>query len=359
MNSPRPVIEEAGQIVPDTQVPFNALDQAFMQAARRSGSTRFSFQLADRAFSVNVAGRALGQSIRRAFEHLDPAQHAEPHLTIDVWDQTEAGQPFMTAGRGESSGPAILLRTSGDGRYVGEERRQGSQWIDRRTNRIVGCTLSAEQRFLDERARPFHKLLSLWLQDQGIQFIHAGLVAVNGHGVLFAGHGGAGKSTSSIACLRAGFKYLGDDFIGLRQDEGGTFTGYGLFATCLLNEHHIKRFPDLLPYAHKAHQEGEDKVVLYLGDAFPSSLADRTPIAALVLPRVVDSDKTRFRPASRFEALMAVAPTSVMYLPRPNATAFHRLATLVEKVPAYWLELGRNVDDIPGCVERLAAASRP
>lgn len=344
-------------MVPDDQIPFKLLDRGFSAALKRSGNaTRFNFQLAGRTCSVTVVGSALGQSIRRAFEHLEPATRSEPDLTIDVWDQTEAGQSFMATGRGDESGPGIVLRTSRDGRYVGEERRQGSHWIDRRANRIVGCTLSAGDRFLDERARPFHKLLSLWLEDQQIQFIHAGLISVHGQGILFAGHGGAGKSTSSIACLRAGFQYLGDDFIGLRQDLPGTFTGYGLFATCLLNEHHIKRFPDLLPHAHHAYHAEEDKVVLYLADAFPSSLADETRISALVLPRVVDSDDTRFRPATQVEALMAVAPTSVMYLPRPSAKAFHRLAALVETVPAYWLELGRNVAEISGCVERLAEA---
>ncbi len=360
MRSPQSISQALDPVVPDRLVPFPDLHRGFAAALQGTGNrTQFSFLLAGRICSVTVVGGALGRSVRRAFEHLEPAPGAEPDLTVEIWDQTEAGQPFDTVGRAGDAGPGILLRTSPDGRYVGEERRQGSHWIDRQTNRIVGCTVSAGQRFLDERARPFHKLLSLWLEDQEIQFIHAGLIAIDGKGILFAGHGGAGKSTSSIACLRAGFQYLGDDFIGLRQDVPGTFTGYGLFATCLLNEHHIRRFPDLLAHAHRPYHPEEDKVVLYLADAFPRSLAATTRIAALVLPRVVDSETTRFRPATRTEALMAVAPTSVMYLPRPSAKAFHRLAALVETVPAYWLELGRHVDEIPGCVERLARDAAP
>jgi hypothetical protein len=41
--------------------------------------------------------------------------------------------------------------------------------------------------------------------------VHAGCVALNGHGVLLCGDSGAGKSTLSYACARAGWTYIGDD----------------------------------------------------------------------------------------------------------------------------------------------------
>jgi hypothetical protein len=41
--------------------------------------------------------------------------------------------------------------------------------------------------------------------------IHAGCVSLNGHGVLLCGDAGAGKSTLSYACARAGWTYTSDD----------------------------------------------------------------------------------------------------------------------------------------------------
>jgi len=63
---------------------------------------------------------------------------------------------------------------------------------------------------------------------------------------------------------------------------------------------------------------------------------------------------TTFRPATRAQTLMAIAPTSVMLLPRPNRAAFDRLTRLVQNTPSYWLELGRRVDLIPDAVRALA-----
>ena len=94
--------------------------------------------------------------------------------------------------------------------------------------------------------------------------------------------------------------------------------------------------------------------MLYLTDAFPDCLCQRSTIDALVLPKVVDSDTTTFRRATPVETLKAIAPTSVMMLPRPNRAAFERLVELVQTTPGYWLELGRRIEAIPEAVCALA-----
>ncbi len=120
------------------------------------------------------------------------------------------------------------------------------------------------------------------------------------------------------------------------------------------NVDHLKRFPDLQRFSHPPNYPYEDKCVLYLTEAFPGCLQTRSSIDAIALPRVVDSELTTFRPATRAETLRAIAPTSVMQLPRPNRAAFERLVELVQAVPSYWLELGRRVDLIPDVVRTLA-----
>jgi hypothetical protein len=44
-----------------------------------------------------------------------------------------------------------------------------------------------------------------------------------------------------------------------------------------------------------------------------------------------------------------------MFLPSPSVQAFSRLSRLVERIPCFVLELGRDVDRIPGAVRQLAA----
>src|SRR6185369_13029821 len=52
----------------------------------------------------------------------------------------------------------------------------------------------------DLRAHPGAFALSAWLAGQGLQVMHAAAVAFGGRGVLLVGPGGAGKTTSALAC---------------------------------------------------------------------------------------------------------------------------------------------------------------
>jgi hypothetical protein len=359
------------QILAEDEIPFDRMASLFEEAAA-GGHDELRLNVAGHPVRLRIAGSRWATIVRQAMGHLiDPEGHAgsvgrprsqgheatgwsaASELRIDAWDAAETGVPMMPAAQSELSAPPILMRTSTDGAQVGEERPHSLVWMDRNERRIVGCVSDTGLLNLDERARPFHKLISAWLEDHSVQVVHSGLIECNNKGILFVGNGGAGKSTSSIACLRAGMRYLGDDFIGLGL-ESDQFVGYGLYATCLLNVHHIERFPDLRPLGHAPNHASEDKFVLYLQRSFPQSLQRQVHIHALVLPRVVDRDFAVLRPASRMAALKAIAPTSVMYLPRPNRTAFERLAMLVEKTPCFWLELGRNIDSIPAVVRGLA-----
>jgi hypothetical protein len=348
------------QIIPVDRVPFGLLEAGFARAraAAPAAATQIDIRIADFVVRVETVGAELAATMRRAFSHLiTTAGTQPPDLTICAWDEAATG--VSVAGqysdeRRRNDDVEILLKVSEDGRYVCEQRDLSVSWLDTASSRILSCIASAQCQYLDERARPFHKLISAWLDERGIQFVHAGLISAGGTGVLFVGNGGAGKSTSSVACLRAGLGYLGDDFVGI-EDTGGSYTGHGLFSSCLLNVHHLQRFPDLQPHAVPAHQDFEDKSILYLAEVFPGSLRRSVSIAAIMVPRVMHRPETTYRRASKIEALFAIAPTSVMFLPRPSQKAFDRVAELVERVPAYWLELGSDIDKIPDAVKALAA----
>jgi hypothetical protein len=350
------------QIIPAEKVPFALLETGFARACEAvPGAVRqLDIGIAGFHLRIRVAGRDLAATIRRAFSHLVAPTAQQADLTISVWDEAETGVTVpdqYSRNRRRADDVEILLKVSADGRYVCEQRDLSISWLDTTSNRIVSCVASAHCQYLDERARPFHKLVAAWLDERDIQFVHAGLIGSGDTGILFVGNGGAGKSTSSVACLRAGMGYLGDDFVGIEQ-RGDTYTGHGLFSSCLLNVHHLRRFPDLRPHAVQAHQDFEDKSILYLGEVFPDCLRQSVSIGAIMLPRVVDREGTSYRQASKAEALFAIAPTSVMLLPRPSQKAFDRVAEMVERVPAYWLELGSDIDGIPSAVGALAKEVR-
>jgi hypothetical protein len=351
---PKSRMETPQSIVAADQIPFAQMREAFARAAR-PGCVHRRYRVAGYVVDLRIVGEQLAVEVSRAFAHLETADTGRPALTIEVWDEAAAGVTGPRDWTGQPENLQVMLKASADGRFVCEHRPQGIALLDRLAHRIVACTSSADRRRLDERARPFHRLLSMWLTDRGIHFVHAGLVSVEGRGILLGGHGGAGKSTSSVACLRAGHRYLGDDHIALERLTDGSFRGYGFYASCLLELNHMHRFAELLPHALRPHYVGEDKAVFYFNELFPGAIHHSTRIDVIALPKVVDCFEARAERASKAETLMALAPNSVMQLTVPTAAGFHTLADLVDSVPSYRLYIGRDIDRIPDALCRMAS----
>src|SRR5262249_58368179 len=60
---------------------------------------------------------------------------------------------------------------------------------------------------------PLKTILGWWFDRPDRQLLHAGAVGAGEAGVLLAGAGGAGKSTTALLCVDAGLRYAGDDYV--------------------------------------------------------------------------------------------------------------------------------------------------
>lgn len=326
-------------------------------AARQVAAIREQFyRVAGRVIRVRIAGPALADQLEKPMEHLrvEPTEET-PMLTIDVWHEAETGIGRPSPNLDSALGPYGIMTASEDRRFVAEKRAHSMSWLDRHTGHAVVWISSLTQLHLDERARPFHRFLALRLGEQGVQFIHAGLVTWQGRGALFTGRGGSGKSTASICCLLSGLGYLGDDFVGLESGEDGVFRGHSLYGTALTTLGHMTRFPSLAAVCVAANHTYEEKSLAWLRELPGATFEDSTTITAIVMPRVVDSEDTTYDRASARDALLSLAPTSVLYLPAAGPRAIDRLAALVERVPRFRLLLGRDVSQIPERVKELLA----
>jgi len=322
-----------------------------------SGRLRSAFTIAGRTIHLIVAGDQLGNALAHPFAHLPPgSETVEPDLTISAKDRSESGPPLIDS---YASGRAWNYRghrvtASPDGRFVAHFIEQsGSVWcLDRMTRRITGFAEGGDRLTLFERGKTAQLLLPFWLETQRLELIHAALIARNGRGVLVAGPNGAGKSTSALSCLIAGFDYLGDDYIVLEGNPHEGFQGHSVYGCAFLEPHHLPRFPALIPYAISGPYPSEVKRLVLLRQAYPAQLAASARLQFLLLPRI-GSHPTAITRATKAEALRQLAPSSLLMLARPNAAALTRMATLVEQLDCFWLDLGPDIEAIPTLVEKL------
>jgi hypothetical protein len=167
--------------------------------------------------------------------------------------------------------------------------------------------------------------------------------------------GGAGKSTSAIACLEAGFSYVSDDLIGLRGLSDGSFCGHGLYNSTYIEPSHLRNFPHLKSFATEGTLPGEDKFLILLSQIWPSRLIHTARIHTILLPRIGNGHDSHIWPAPKAKGLFALVPSSRQINKRLGTTGFEKLVKLVDQVPCYWLELGRDLNGIGSCIERRLA----
>jgi hypothetical protein len=334
----------------DSEVHFSLMDESFTRAATCGCVFVSFFRLAGRLVRLRVAGGALAPRLRPAFGHLAcrTVAGATPDLTIDLWDEAENGVECPLADRR----PAGAL--PGD-RYAGYRFHRTVVCFDRQRRRMVGCVRNGAALSLYEQGRPLHPPLARWLNDYGMPLIHGGLVATNGRGILLAGAGGSGKSTTAIVCLEAGYRYVSDDLLALEVSAGGGAVGHSLYNSTYLEALHLDRFPNLAPHAVRSAGNGEDKILVLLSRIYGSRLAPNAPIQVIALPRVSHRPHTSFSPAPKSKALFALAPSSRKINKNLGMGDFASLVALVEKLPCYWLDVGEKLDTIPDCVGKLLA----
>lgn len=357
-------LEAAKQHTSNGDSAFHQMRTAFERAWTSHSGRRWESlcTFAGRRGWMRVVGQGLSEQIAQAFQHLlIQGNPLNAELKIDLWDEgdTSVSCPVNS----EPVDERLLKSTSYvefgliigslEDRYIGCQRLKVMTWFDRREQHIVGWVSRHDELSLYDRGKPLHFPLLLWHSDRGAEVVHAALVSKNGKGILFAGKGGTGKSTVALACVEAGFDYLGDDYIGLEACEDGTFLGHSLYSATWLMADHFVRFPRLIRHAIYPERPEQEKTLALLSPAFPQQLCRVAPISALVLPRITANPPARIRPASKAEALFALAPSSILLRPSSGASTLNKLGRLAEQVPCYWLDLEHNLSDLSNRVIEL------
>ena len=345
----------------DAQEGFVAIRGAFTKAFEKNSFAvrQFDCLFAGRPVRVRSVGDRLGEVTGRALAHLAirGGQAAEPVLCIDLWDGAESATPWQMMAAKNGLGIDYWFSASADQRYVVMERLRELAWFDRQAGHIVGWISNANELNLAEQARVAYFPVLLWLRDRDIQVVHSGLVAENGSGVLLAGESGDGKSTTTLACLMGGLDFLSDDHVWIEAVDGNEFLGHGLYASVNIRAEQLESFESMAGHGIAGNHPREGKSLVFLHPLFPERIKSTTRIRAVAIPRIVESDKSRFSPAPKGEAALAMIRNSMLewsFKRMPNAAArFGRVSSLVNSVPCFHLELGQDLNDIPRCLRGI------
>jgi hypothetical protein len=337
----------------------DALDQAFAsyeQAARDCGEAVVDLQIAEAGVHLRICGPTLIQPVLSALLHRRVTLSASPDLTILVFDRASTGlTPGIVDALDHGGGSASAITTWTDAGLHLMYRREPMPSLlgydDSRNIALLWLSDAVDMPRWD-RCRPLLQLLHWWLARSDWQPVHAAAVCGAKGGVLIGGKGGAGKSTTALACLRAGWRYAGDDYVLISSTPEPRVEN--LFGTAHLHTDMLERFPELRGALTNSERLGACyKPEFMLTERYPRSSFAGFPIRAILLPRHGGSSDFEGRRAARPQAMLTLAPHTMMVLQSETAASFRRIATFVAATPAYWFDVGSDLDRIPAAIESI------
>jgi hypothetical protein len=342
------------------------LEEYFDQASSSAPLTETKLLVAGRQLRVRCVDDMHSLHLGLAMSHLRHEFSGDGDFTIDVWDGEVAGPP-------SNSLLASYLKTlyrdwTGCCGIRGELRGFHSpgmpafympgpdilHLVDAANRRAYFFKRDGSPFPYWEAGSPFRAILHSWLSSSGLQFVHGGAVGENGAGVLLAGRGGSGKSTTTMLCLNAGMLYAGDDYCSLESNP--EVYVHSLYNTAKLLPHDLDRFPELRQKVWNPQslvENSSDKATFFLGNLMPERMSSGFPLRAILLPRVTGGTDTHLTPCGPAAALAAIAPSTVAQLPNSVQADMDRMVAIVSKLPAYILNLGSDLVQIPEVVRSL------
>ena len=334
------------------------MQEAFEEACRLTGgAVERDYIVGGHPVRLRFAGSALVPRLTPSLSHLRAREPVEPRLTISIWDgdSTGAGRP---PGPGEELQPATDQTHLCAGtriRAVFYPDPPLMSFLDEPAGQACFWTKGADSVPFYETGSPFRPIFNWWMGSHGRQFAHAAAVGTGAGGALLVGRGGSGKSTTAMACLAAGLLYAGDDHCLVSTDPSPY--AHSLYSSGKLNPDSLDRLPKLRPALANGDRLDREKALLLLATARPDQVVTGLPIRAILLPQVHPGPETELLPASPAAALLALAPSTMLPLPRSHAAGLGALAALIRQVPCYSLRLGACLDDAPRVIARLLAKS--
>ena len=190
------------------------------------------------------------------------------------------------------------------------------------------------------------------LKHRGYCGLHAATLAREGNGYLFPATAGQGKTTVALGLLRAGFQYVGDDKVLLREEEDG------IAARAFTRRFNIDpdigdRYRELAFVAGLEPLPLCDKRPVDVSTVYPASFTPRCRPRYIIHLKRAYRTAGRIVPLSRSDSFDRLVRQTILALDRSVAARqLTLLGRLLQRTESYLLY---NGDDLYGDPERLAA----
>lgn len=201
-----------------------------------------------------------------------------------------------------------------------------------------------------EKARPLIHAFKALFPLSRLMPVHGAAVAFGERGILIAGRGGAGKTSMSLACVEAGWRYVGDDCVLI---GGAPLRAFNLFRSARLREEMFTRLPRSLNASYTISTDsGEVKAELDVG-RLPSVAIGDTNVNAIIVPCRRGSSGVAIARLRASVMVRELSAQSLNHLPGDPVMTYEFIAEALRGIPCFSVDPGSVLGDVPPALEAL------
>ena len=307
-----------------------------------------AWQLHNHIIAGEWRGAGLGERWARTFAPCPPAAGpADLTVTLELAPEVP---PAPEAAPDFTQGDLLAYYLDADGLVTAHFPRYGQLEIDLAdgitTGRLTEAALATYGVFEDLLAIS----LSPHLRRRGQFLLHAfaACPAPGAPAVLIVGDIGAGKTTTGLSLLHAGWKLLSNDSPILQASEAGvdarSYPGL------------LSAYPDTLARFDELHAlntapDPRQKVLFAAEGVYPGVWCDAAPAGAILFPQIETRTAHQLEPLAAAEALRLILPHAIEQWDRPLIAGHLALLNrLVQTAPAYRLRLAPDTASLPAVI---------
>ncbi|MBN2829206.1 MAG: hypothetical protein JXR56_02670 [Candidatus Cloacimonetes bacterium] len=278
----------------------------------------------------------------RPFSHLEIETDGDPEFDIYVMHGGPSSEPIDGWKRFErdASEERKLLIFSNDGKHIlyNYESKVLSGY-DSQNKKAYYYIPNLDILPFYEKAAPMRMIFHHFAQDYGMILVHGAAIAIDGHGILMAGKGGSGKTTTAICAALRGFDYLGDDYVILDTDDKII---YSLYSSCKIRWDSEELLPELASFA--VNTRNEDKGYFFMNE-INGRIRKSIRLYVVVIPQI-GGDESSYLKTGGINALRVLSSSTIFQMPGSGRTTLHNISKAIRNVPAYEMILSSCPEEI-------------
>lgn len=317
----------------------------WVSLASNDKTLRATITLSDISIALHFQNERLKKELLPAISHLVVSNATKAEFELFIATPTEATRSGRAPWSAPDVGPKGEVDKLRSGRFLVQIASEISIF-DSSAKRALFLVPDDSSIPIYTRGSPFYSILHWVVRMKGGHFVHAAAFAGPEKAILIPGKSGTGKSTLSLMAVKAGFDFLGDDYVLIRRTNSGPKV-YSVYSSIKVRDN-FEGSSELVPSPLE-----KEKKLIWVNEIAPHLLRSSAYIGGIAFLKRLGSPSCSVKLGTSGRALFSLLPSTAFQLPFYSLNDTRDVAGTLDSVPVFELGVGNTKFWVSEAIRRV------